>query len=338
MNLQNFCVSTFALALGACSSASTSQSFTTLGGAGGATSGLSSANSSGSGGGTGGTPTIGAPSGPSLIAQGGASTPSGSSVVDAGSSIPGELTAIIRDFKYYDSRDPTTNPDFENYPTTYADGGTLGRLFTGTYDDRDIVADVLDDDRTPAYKGGSWTTHGADAFHAWFHDVPDTNLRVEYPITLTSDGAGTWSYDSEKSGTALGRVAGGLGMGAGTNANKKEFFPIDDGTPYATKFGDQGAAHNYSFTLELHTVFKYHGGEHFHFRGDDDVFVYINGKLAINLGGIHNSETADVKIDTLGLTVGQTYPLDFFYAERHTTESNLLIETTLELTVPAEIH
>jgi fibro-slime domain-containing protein len=112
------------------------------------------------------------------------------------------------------------------------------------------------------------------------------------------------------------------------------FFPIDDGTPYATAFGNQGKPHNYSFTVEIRTVFEYQGGEYFNFRGDDDVFVYINRKLVINLGGIHNAEPAQVNVDTLGLTRGQKYPLDFFFAERHVLASNILFQTTLNLQPP----
>ncbi len=73
------------------------------------------------------------------------------------------------------------------------------------------------------------------------------------------------------------------------------------------------------------------GGETFHYRGDDDVFVYINNQLVINLGGIHDPEIGDVVLDNLGLTKGTAYPLDFFFAERHKGGSNMLFTTTLKL-------
>jgi len=65
------------------------------------------------------------------------------------------------------------------------------------------------------------------------------------------------------------------------------------------------------------------------------VFVFINKKRVIDLGGIHSVQTATVKLSDraaeLGLVVGNEYPLDFFQAERHVIESNVRIETTLEL-------
>src|SRR5262249_60251463 len=90
--------------------------------------------------------------------------------------------------------------------------------------------------------------------------------------------------------------------------------------------------HNFHFTFELHTKFTYKGGEKFTFIGDDDVFTFINGKLVVDLGGVHSAETKNVNLDDLGLEVGQVYPLGFFYAERHVTKSEFEMDTTLKFT------
>jgi fibro-slime domain-containing protein len=251
----------------------------------------------------------------------------------------GSIQAIVRDFRFYDATDSTTVPDFENPPYNEDGNGNpqpAGQIYYGPWDDREVVTSTLGADGKPVYKnpsGTTLTTHGQAFFDKWYNDVPGTNYKVSVPISLTLDpSTGTYTYDSNVSGVPY-NVSGQSGNG---------FFPIDDGTPYATPFGDQvptnaeppymGSPHNYSFTVEIDTVFTYAGGETFSFRGDDDVYVYINNQLVINLGGVHGPETANVDVETLGLTVGQTYALNFFSAERHVTGSNIMFSTTLRLT------
>lgn len=170
-----------------------------------------------------------------------------------------------------------------------------------------IVADDLGDDGKPVYAGGDGTatTHGEDAFDQWYNDVDGVNMSTPHTIILTSDDGEIYTYDNP------------------------EFFPID-----GELFGNEDNPHNYHFTLEIHTEFQYRGGEEFTFRGDDDLFVFVNGKLALDLGGVHGPISGTVDFDAqaadLGITIGNTYTFDFFFAERHTTQSNFRIETNIE--------
>jgi fibro-slime domain-containing protein len=266
-----------------------------LSSSGGSSSGTGSGNGSSSG-----------------FASGGSTSSSGGGQSDAGQLGTGNIVATIRDFKFYAAGDTTTVPDFENPPPG-----------NGGWDDPNIVTDTLGTDNKPVYAnttGTTITTHGAMYFNEWYNDVAGTNINIPYTLPVVPQvGAtsNTIGYDSAIQGVPYNGIGG---------RNDDGFFPID-----GQGFGDQGAPHNYSFTVEIHTVFTYKGGETFQFSGDDDVFVYIDKKRVINLGGIHSPENATVSVDTLGLTVGTDYPLDFFSAERHQTGSNIKFETTLAL-------
>ena len=177
--------------------------------------------------------------------------------------------------------------------------------------DPGIVEVDLGVDEKPVYAGqaGNPSTTGKDNFDQWYRDVPGVNMAISSALQLVETMPGIWVFDDQN------------------------FFPID-----GQGFGNEGNAHNYHFTLELHTKFTYLGGEQFTFRGDDDVFVFMNGKLAIDLGGVHSPQMATIDLDAqaanLGLVVGNTYDLDLFFAERHTVLSSFRIETTIACFLP----
>ena len=108
------------------------------------------------------------------------------------------------------------------------------------------------------------------------------------------------------------------------------FFPVD-GQLYGNPDGYPD--HNFHFTFELHGTFVYNAAAQqiFKFAGDDDVWVFVNGELVIDIGGVHSEVEQYVDLNRLGLTEGETYRLDFFFAERHRTQSNFRIVTNLEL-------
>ncbi len=162
-------------------------------------------------------------------------------------------------------------------------------------DDPGIVEPFLGPDGKPVYAGGTGTltTSGKTNFDTWYHDTPGVNQ-------------------------GIGLGIGPVGIDNTLIFKDDEFFPID-----GIAFGNEGNEHNFHFTFEAHGTFKYKGGEVFIFGGDDDLFAFIDGRLVIDLGGVHGTETNMVVLDTLGLPVGAVLPLDIFFAERHTSGSTI---------------
>jgi fibro-slime domain-containing protein len=218
---------------------------------------------------------------------------------------------LIRDFKKYDANDPTTNPAFHNNQTRNSES--------------DVVADTLGADSKPVYKAPTNTvpTFGKKYFDQWYRDVPGTNIAVSFPINLTTNTDGLFAYDCHQTGTP----------DMATGAPRLLFFPIDDGSSYMTVFGNQGDVHNFAFSGEMHALFTYPGQGVFKFRSDDDLYVFIAGKLiaAASAPGQHVAEATMFDLTTLGLTAGHDYPLDVFYAERAGAAGDFMIATSVVL-------
>ena len=100
--------------------------------------------------------------------------------------------------------------------------------------------------------------------------------------------------------------------------------------------------HNQQFCFESHATFTYREDQEFTFRGDDDIWVFINKKLALDNGGAHLAAPGHVVLKNLNTTYtpgcsgdgcflvpGKDYALDIFFCDRRTTMSNVIIKTNM---------
>lgn len=209
------------------------------------------------------------------------------------------LPGIVRDFsEAHPDMEPCDEVDCRAEPGIVET--TLGA------DDKPVLSDTRDEDST---------IQSAESFNQWFNDVDGVNVAVSFPLRIR-----TQRYlPPQKIGFDSANPPAGSPSGFGTDP--RGFFPIDN-------LNDTTRPHNYSFTYEVTSFIEYTGGETLTVRGDDDIFVFINRQLVIDLGGIHLPQEATVELDELGLIPGNSYDLRLFFAERHVEQSNLYISTT----------
>lgn len=227
-----------------------------------------------------------------------------SAISFSAAAFPLSFNVTLRDFR---GAAAANNPDFDNTD--------ISGLRTG------MVSSTLDADGKPVYigSGGGGNAAGnvfsASSFAAWYRDCDGT----------------TYSCDSQHTVTLTAEVDANDVLNYANNA----YFPLDTLTD--PSIWDRAGApnHNFFFTSELYLKLIYDPTKEnvFKFTGDDDVWVFINGKLVMDLGGIHAATTGQFDLNSLAESLGidayEQYDFTMFHAERHHTESNMSITSTL---------
>jgi fibro-slime domain-containing protein len=199
---------------------------------------------------------------------------------------------------------PFGHPDFE----CFLNGLTAG-----------MVATTLDVQKKPVRVANSGTASDA-SFAQWYRSEDDTNRSIAFPMTLGAIGGGAYQFDTNSFYPA---TASGWNT-VTTCGGACEPLRAD---------GNGSGNQNFHFTSEVHFWFQYAGNEVLDFSGDDDVWVFINNRLAVDIGGVHARENGTITLNagaatTLNLTVGGIYEGIVFQAERHTTQSQYRLTLT----------
>ncbi len=139
-------------------------------------------------------------------------------------------------------------------------------------------------------------------FAQWFRDVPGVNMSRIHALTLTLQPDGMYEFTTN------------------------DFHPIDNAL-----LGNDADGHNFHFTFEISANFAYDpaGDPMLEFVGDEDIWVFVNNQLVIDLGGIGGNSNQFIDLERLNLTPGNTYTLKFFHAERKQPKSQFRFRTNI---------
>ncbi len=135
------------------------------------------------------------------------------------------------------------------------------------------------------------------------------NRPVVHPITLNRNGD-VYEYFSEA------------------------FYPIND-----RLFGNEGGSNNTSFTyvIAAHFTFDACHNQFIELQGGDGMWLYLDDRLVIDLGGVGPAEPQHIELDRLSLVDGREYVARMFFAQRRTTGSTFGLSTNVVMSTTGRL-
>jgi fibro-slime domain-containing protein len=147
-----------------------------------------------------------------------------------------------------------------------------------------------------------------------------------YERAWRGTGTGTADLSSAQTTAQINTAMSSAGCTAELNGSTNNL--------YSNTYNPSSAgSRNFFFCFESHATFTYEPGQEFFFSGDDDVWIFINNRLALDIGGVHSAVPGYIKLDTIKtpepLKKDSTYNIDIFFCERNLNQSNIRITTNM---------